>query len=152
MWESTPASTSDKTRAGDVVRAAVLAPAATAVRRKGECRKTVPAVSTHRSLVKDTGWEGLIRPRWYGLGEDYCTAPDCQLNYGSGCDGNQKPSGIDTSKIARPKPGRIPYGGVGIYDCVINGDIALTFDDGPYDYTGDLLDKLAVRGRGHSPT
>ena len=94
------------------------------------------------------GAEGLTRSRWCGLGEDYCTAPDCQLNYGSGCDGNQKPSGTDTSQIARPKLGRIQYGGVGIYDCVVNGDIALTFDDGPYDYTADLLDKLAVRGQG----
>lgn len=99
-----------------------------------------------------TGRRELIWTRWCGLGEDYCTAPDCQLNYGSGCDGNQKPSGTDTSKIARPKLGRVQYGGVGIYDCVVNGDIALTFDDGPYDYTEDLLDKLAVRGRGPSPT
>lgn len=37
------------------------------------------------------------------------------------------------------------YGGAGIYDCVTSGDIALTFDDGPYLYTNDLLDKLRVR-------
>jgi peptidoglycan/xylan/chitin deacetylase (PgdA/CDA1 family) len=36
------------------------------------------------------------------------------------------------------------YGGAGIYDCVKAGDIALTFDDGPYIYTNDLLDKLKV--------
>ncbi|KAJ2980481.1 hypothetical protein NUW58_g6933 [Xylaria curta] len=77
-----------------------------------------------------------------GRGADYCTSPDCQINYGSGCDGNQKPSGVDTSTIARPKIGKVAYGGVGIYDCVNDGDIALTFDDGPYNYTGDLLDKL----------
>ncbi|KAI1200400.1 carbohydrate esterase family 4 protein [Nemania serpens] len=79
-----------------------------------------------------------------GLGQEYCESPDCQLNYGSGCDGNQKPSGTDTSTIARPKLGEVPYGGVGIYDCVNDGDIALTFDDGPWDYTDDLLDKLAT--------
>ncbi|GAW22409.1 hypothetical protein ANO14919_119460 [Xylariales sp. No.14919] len=78
-----------------------------------------------------------------GRGADYCESPDCQLNYGSGCDGNQKPSGVDTSTIARPKLGKVAYGGVGIYDCVNDGDIALTFDDGPWNYTNDLLDKLA---------
>ncbi|KAK8022208.1 peptidoglycan-N-acetylglucosamine deacetylase [Apiospora rasikravindrae] len=81
---------------------------------------------------------------WCGLGLDYCTAPDCQLNYGPGCDGNKKPSGADTSGIARPKLGRVQYGGVGVYDCVTKGDIALTFDDGPYNFTDALLDKLAA--------
>ncbi|KAI1268517.1 carbohydrate esterase family 4 protein [Xylariaceae sp. FL1019] len=80
---------------------------------------------------------------WCGLGEEYCTSPDCQINYGPGCDGNQKPSGVDTSEIARPKLGKVTYGGAGIYDCVNEGDIALTFDDGPWNYTDDLLDKLA---------
>ncbi|KAI0879716.1 carbohydrate esterase family 4 protein [Hypoxylon argillaceum] len=78
-----------------------------------------------------------------GKGADYCESPDCQLNYGSGCDGNQKPSGVDTSTIPRTKVGKIAYGGVGIYDCVNDGDIAVTFDDGPWNYTNDLLDKLA---------
>lgn len=40
--------------------------------------------------------------------------------------------------------GKVLYGGGGIYDCVIDGGIALTFDDGPYLYTNDLLDKLKV--------
>ncbi|KAI0844154.1 carbohydrate-binding module family 18 [Daldinia vernicosa] len=78
-----------------------------------------------------------------GVGEVYCTAPDCQISYGPACDGNQKPDGADTSTIARPKVGDVQYGGVGIYDCVNNGDIAVTFDDGPWEYTNDLLDKLA---------
>ncbi|KAI4603510.1 hypothetical protein KJ359_003322 [Pestalotiopsis sp. 9143b] len=75
-------------------------------------------------------------------GIDYCEAPDCQLSYGPGCDGNSKPTGVDTSTIARPKVGSVEYGGVGIYDCVNAGDIAMTFDDGPWNYTSDLLDKL----------
>ncbi|KAK4163498.1 hypothetical protein QBC43DRAFT_319744 [Cladorrhinum sp. PSN259] len=83
---------------------------------------------------------------WCGKGEEYCTAPDCQINYGSGCDGNQKPSGADTSGVARPKNGKVAYGGAGIYDCKNAGDIALTFDDGPYLYTNDLLDKLKSYG------
>ncbi|KAL2135528.1 hypothetical protein VTI74DRAFT_8134 [Chaetomium olivicolor] len=68
------------------------------------------------------------------------------MNYGSGCDANQKPSGADTSGVARPKVGNVLYGGAGIYDCVKAGDIALTFDDGPYIYTNDLLDKLKSYG------
>ncbi|KAL2018813.1 hypothetical protein VTK56DRAFT_371 [Thermocarpiscus australiensis] len=59
---------------------------------------------------------------------------------------NQKPSGPDTSGVARPKLGNVPYGGAGIYDCVNAGDIAITFDDGPYLYTNDLLDKLKSYG------
>ncbi|KAK6196990.1 hypothetical protein LQW54_011007 [Pestalotiopsis sp. IQ-011] len=79
---------------------------------------------------------------WCGLGIDYCEAPDCQLSYGPGCDGNSKPTGVNTSTIARPKVGSVEYGGIGIYDCVNAGDIAMTFDDGPWNYTSDLLDKL----------
>jgi len=76
---------------------------------------------------------------WCGNTGDYCWAPDCQINFGDGCDGNQKPKGKDTSQIKRPKLGKVPYG-PGIYDCVNSGDIAITYDDGPYLYTGDLLD------------
>ncbi|KAK4157911.1 hypothetical protein C8A00DRAFT_11313 [Chaetomidium leptoderma] len=83
---------------------------------------------------------------WCGNGIDYCSAPDCQMNYGPGCDANQKPSGVDTSGVARPKLGSVRYGGEGIYDCVKAGDIAMTFDDGPYIYTNDLLDKLKSYG------
>lgn len=101
--------------------------------------------------------------RWCGKGIYYCSAPDCQINYGSGCDGvcalqllsprawltspqNQKPWGLDTSQVARPKVGNVLYGGAGVYNCKKVGDIALTFDDGPYKYTNDLLDKLRVSG------
>ncbi|KAK4461424.1 hypothetical protein QBC42DRAFT_270170 [Cladorrhinum samala] len=83
---------------------------------------------------------------WCGRGKDYCSAPDCQINYGPACDGNQKPAGADTSGVARPKLGSVLYGGAGVYDCKRTGDIALTFDDGPYLYTNDLLDKLKSYG------
>ncbi|KAL2181655.1 uncharacterized protein P884DRAFT_190537 [Thermothelomyces heterothallicus CBS 202.75] len=79
---------------------------------------------------------------WCGTGPDYCSAPDCQINYSTACDANQKPKGVDTSNVARLKLGNVPYGGAGIYDCENAGDIALTFDDGPYLYTNDLLDIL----------
>ena len=35
------------------------------------------------------------------------------------------------------------YGAAGIYNCVNPGDMALTFDDGPYIYTDHILDLLA---------
>jgi peptidoglycan/xylan/chitin deacetylase (PgdA/CDA1 family) len=47
-----------------------------------------------------------------------------------------------TKNIPRPKIGNVPYGSV-IYNCVNNGEIAITFDDGPYVYTPHLLDLLA---------
>ncbi|RYP80080.1 hypothetical protein DL769_002654 [Monosporascus sp. CRB-8-3] len=65
------------------------------------------------------------------------------ISYGPACDGNQRPDGVDTSTVPRPKVGSVPYGGVGIYDCETVGDIAITFDDGPWDYTSDLLDMFA---------
>ncbi|RKU48026.1 hypothetical protein DL546_007354 [Coniochaeta pulveracea] len=83
---------------------------------------------------------------WCGKGSDYCTSPDCQINYGPACDGNRKPSGVDTSSVPRPKLGSVSIGGNGIYDCVNPGEIAITFDDGPYLYTNDLLDKFKSYG------
>jgi peptidoglycan/xylan/chitin deacetylase (PgdA/CDA1 family) len=43
--------------------------------------------------------------------------------------------------IARPKLGSIPYG-ADIYSCATPGTVALTFDDGPWIYTSELLDLL----------
>lgn len=34
------------------------------------------------------------------------------------------------------------YGSNGIYDCANPGDMALTFDDGPFIYTSHILDLL----------
>ncbi|KAH8694520.1 hypothetical protein BGZ61DRAFT_478127 [Ilyonectria robusta] len=79
---------------------------------------------------------------WCGNGFLYCSAPSCQIEYGPACDANVRPSGPDTTNIARPALGRIPYGQA-IYHCEQYGDIALTYDDGPYTYTEDLLDLLA---------
>ncbi|KAL2752352.1 carbohydrate esterase family 4 protein [Sodiomyces alcalophilus JCM 7366] len=79
---------------------------------------------------------------WCGQGYLYCSAPACQINYGPACDANRRPQGPDTRNVARPKLGSVPYGKP-IYRCTRPGDIALTFDDGPFDYTEDLLDKLA---------
>jgi peptidoglycan/xylan/chitin deacetylase (PgdA/CDA1 family) len=40
----------------------------------------------------------------------------------------------------------VPYGGEGIYDCVEPGTVAITYDDGPYIYTNDVLDQFAAYG------
>ncbi|KAI9757219.1 MAG: hypothetical protein M1835_000664 [Candelina submexicana] len=77
-----------------------------------------------------------------GKGPEYCNSPDCQFNYGPGCDANKTPAGVSTASIARPKLGNVLYGGAGIYDCTVPGTIALTYDDGPYIYTSDILDIL----------
>ncbi|KAI0132879.1 hypothetical protein BJ170DRAFT_264509 [Xylariales sp. AK1849] len=76
-----------------------------------------------------------------GTGTSFCGAPDCQLSFGPACDGNQVPTGQDTSSIPRPTFGNVPYG-VSISHCSVNGKVALTFDDGPYIYTSELLDIL----------
>ncbi|GKT61784.1 chitin binding protein [Colletotrichum tofieldiae] len=68
------------------------------------------------------------------------------ISYGPACDGNQKPSGADTSGDARPLKGSVPYGGVGIYNCVNDGDVAITYDDGPYIYTAAMLDAFKAHG------
>ncbi|KAF6834206.1 polysaccharide deacetylase [Colletotrichum musicola] len=78
---------------------------------------------------------------WCGQGYLYCSAPSCMIEFGPACDANIRPDGPDTANIARPKIGSVPYG-TPIYHCERYGDIALTFDDGPYIYTEDLLNKL----------
>ncbi|KAF8867035.1 glycoside hydrolase/deacetylase [Acephala macrosclerotiorum] len=77
-----------------------------------------------------------------GVTEEYCTAPDCQFNYGPACDANKIPPGTNTSSIPRNALGSVMYGSDGIYDCANPGDMALTFDDGPFIYTSHILDLL----------
>lgn len=55
----------------------------------------------------------------------------------------QVPPGTDTSMIPRPNLGFIPYG-VDLRHCNTAGMVALTFDDGPSEYTAQLLDILAA--------
>lgn len=65
------------------------------------------------------------------------------IEYGPSCDANIRPDGPDTTNVPRTRLGSVPYGQA-IYHCEHYGDIALTFDDGPYIYTEDLLNKLKV--------
>ncbi|KAL3421196.1 chitin binding protein [Phlyctema vagabunda] len=77
-----------------------------------------------------------------GKGFHYCSGPACQLSYGDSCDGNISPLGEPTADVPRPHLGNVSYGGTGIYFCTKKNVVALTFDDGPYIYTNDLLDIL----------
>ncbi|RPA97611.1 glycoside hydrolase/deacetylase [Choiromyces venosus 120613-1] len=75
---------------------------------------------------------------WCGGTSEYC-GTGCQPGYGA-CDngggGTVPPDG------GRSRPGNVPYGSM-ISSCTTGGVVALTFDDGPYIYTSDLLDLLA---------
>ncbi|KAF2262629.1 glycoside hydrolase/deacetylase [Lojkania enalia] len=84
---------------------------------------------------------------WCGTDNDYCYAPGCQYKYGPGCPENVTPAGTNTSSVARTKVGSVSYGGAGIYSCVNNGDVAITYDDGPLqEYTAHILDIFASYG------
>ncbi|RPB26806.1 glycoside hydrolase/deacetylase [Terfezia boudieri ATCC MYA-4762] len=75
-----------------------------------------------------------------GTTEEYCTSPDCLRGFGV-CDSDKTPDGATTLGSSRKLFGSVPYG-VEIYDCDAPGTIALTYDDGPFSYTTDLLDIL----------
>ncbi|KAJ4385815.1 hypothetical protein N0V93_010246 [Gnomoniopsis smithogilvyi] len=49
------------------------------------------------------------------------------------------------AQLPRPELGSEPYGQV-ITSCTVPGTLALTFDDGPWRYTSDLLDLLKRKG------
>jgi peptidoglycan/xylan/chitin deacetylase (PgdA/CDA1 family) len=76
-----------------------------------------------------------------GNDPDYCGGSQCQLDYSDACDTFFGPPGPSTENIARPKIGSVPYGSL-IQECTRPGLMALTFDDGPYYYTDDILDRL----------
>ncbi|KAJ5256918.1 Glycoside hydrolase/deacetylase beta/alpha-barrel [Penicillium angulare] len=85
----------------------------------------------------------------YRCGEKYgrcpsgtcCSSADCRIDFGN-CDAHKTPKGPPTREIMRPHNGAVPYGPQQIRSCAVPGTVALTFDDGPTRYTGDLLDLL----------
>lgn len=81
-----------------------------------------------------------------GTTKDHCAAPDCLIDYGPACDANKTPAGASTRNDPRPQKGNIAYGGGGIYECTVPGTVAITYDDGPYDYTSGVLDQFASYG------
>ncbi|KAL7904701.1 carbohydrate esterase family 4 protein [Trichoderma velutinum] len=76
-----------------------------------------------------------------GTTTQYCSGSQCQLDYSDSCDTQIGPPGRSTEYIARPFSGDVPYGET-ITECDSPGLVALTFDDGPYEYTNQLLDLL----------
>ncbi|KAH9882915.1 hypothetical protein J1614_000281 [Plenodomus biglobosus] len=80
-----------------------------------------------------------------GNTSDHCAAPDCKFQYGPACDANKVPAGGSTRDTPRTQLGSQTYGGEGIYSCVTPGTVALTYDDGPYTYTDELLDLLKTK-------
>ncbi|KAH8892816.1 glycoside hydrolase/deacetylase [Thozetella sp. PMI_491] len=78
-----------------------------------------------------------------GTTDEYCGS-GCKPEYGQ-CGGSSGGGGTDTLSIPRPKFGSIPYGAQ-ILTCANKGQVAITFDDGPYIYTSQLLDTLSQAG------
>jgi hypothetical protein len=66
------------------------------------------------------------------------------LGYGR-CDSDATPGGPSTQNVPRPLKGPITYT-ENIYDCVEDNVVALSYDDGPYNYTAQLLDALKQYG------
>ncbi|KAM0281834.1 hypothetical protein ACHAQH_003323 [Verticillium albo-atrum] len=99
-------------------------------RRQAMDRRNV--ASAPDSEVNETATAAVLEKRQGGR---------CGIEYGPSCDANIRPSGPETKNVPRPKVGSVPYG-TSIRHCTRPGDIALTFDDGPFIYTDDLLDKL----------
>ncbi|OKL57657.1 hypothetical protein UA08_07213 [Talaromyces atroroseus] len=79
-------------------------------------------------------------PGFCGITAAHCNSPDCQLGYGT-CDADKTPQGPPTKHIIRPRLGSVPYGEA-IMSCKASLTFAMTFDDGPNEYTSDLLDIL----------
>ncbi|MCJ1464811.1 chitin deacetylase [Pseudocyphellaria aurata] len=79
-----------------------------------------------------------------GTTKEYCGDPDCQYKYGT-CDSDTTPAGKSTLSDPRPILGQVPYN-TDINDCIENNVVALTYDDGPFAYTSQLLDTLKSYG------
>lgn len=69
--------------------------------------------------------------------------PDPEESGPGGSDSTSSPfPSLDyLARLPRPRLGSAPYGQV-ITSCTVPGTLALTFDDGPWRYTSDLLDLL----------
>ncbi|KAH6670338.1 hypothetical protein F5X68DRAFT_141922 [Plectosphaerella plurivora] len=78
---------------------------------------------------------------WCGNSKAHCGGSACQIDFSDFCDTFFPPPGPSTDDIPRPKIGNVPYGEI-ITQCVEPGLIALTFDDGPFNYTSQILDIL----------
>lgn len=101
-----------------------------------------PSVDIYLSTKCGT-WTKLYQG-YCGTGSDYCSDPYCLYNFGT-CDSDTTPAGASTLTDPRPLLGSVSYD-QDIIDCVQKNVVALTYDDGPYLYTGQLLDILKLYG------
>lgn len=80
-----------------------------------------------------------------GNTEDYCADPgSCMLGFGR-CDSDATPAGASTANAPRPLKGPVTYTD-DIDDCIQDNVVALSYDDGPFEYTSQLLDILKTYG------
>ncbi|CAG8545724.1 461_t:CDS:2 [Ambispora leptoticha] len=82
---------------------------------------------------------------WCGTTSDYCGS-GCQSGFGK-C--NNDPSTTSTTTSASPTQtgtGGGPVTAKVYSSCAISNTFAITFDDGPYSFTNELLDTLANKG------
>ncbi|KAL8810622.1 MAG: hypothetical protein Q9200_002441, partial [Gallowayella weberi] len=79
-----------------------------------------------------------------GTTAEYCSDPDCQWPFGT-CDSSHTPKGPTTLNDPRPLIGKVTYD-EDIYSCTQPKVVALTYDDGPYQYTDQLLNILKSYG------
>lgn len=95
--------------------------------------------------VACTNNECCSQAGYCGTTIDFCADPgSCEPGFGR-CDSDTTPAGPSTANAPRPKKGPVTYS-EDIYDCVQNNVVALTYDDGPAQYTGQLLDLLKKYG------
>ncbi|MCJ1429819.1 chitin deacetylase [Sticta canariensis] len=91
------------------------------------------------------GLEAELATQGYcGTTKEFCSDPDCQFKYGT-CDSDTTPTGASTLSGYRPLLGQVPYNS-DIFECIEDNVVALTYDDGPYLYTSQLLDILKQFG------
>ncbi|KAF4466767.1 chitin binding [Fusarium albosuccineum] len=102
------------------------------LRKRAECGPGIGSCN-NGSCCSESGFCGTTK--------FFCGGSSCQLEYSDSCDTFFGPSGANTENIPRPKLGDVPYGSV-ITTCTTPGVIALTFDDGPFNYTNEILDLL----------
>ncbi|KAL8882335.1 MAG: hypothetical protein Q9198_000653 [Flavoplaca austrocitrina] len=104
------------------------------------------ALAVLRSAIRGVvpGYAARLLYGYCGTTKEYCSDPDCQWPFGT-CDSNQTPAGPTTLNDPRPLIGQVSYDN-DIYDCSKTGVVALTYDDGPYQYTARLLDILKSYG------
>jgi peptidoglycan/xylan/chitin deacetylase (PgdA/CDA1 family) len=53
---------------------------------------------------------------------------------------------VHTASVDRSQKGKVPYGGYGVWQCVNKGQIAVTYDDGPSEWTEDIVKEFDKYG------